>query len=388
MLWLYRFISGYLIVEFFGEFSEQILNICAKNRISLWNSRCVKRKIICCITVRDFLRLPEVIRKKKIRVHILKKIGFPFFIAKYKKRFGFLLGIIIFISFLQFMSCFVWSIEVVGNHKLKDQEILEQCKQIGIYEGIRKTSVNPKIQKEKLLLNSEKLAWASLNIEGCRLTVNVSEVKEVAEDNTIPSNLKASADGIIKKVDITSGNCVVKVGDTVSKGDILVSGIIEKPEGTRFVHSIGTVTAKTERSIVVSGQFERDIEIETGKERSKSVLSFFGIKLPLYLGKEKTPYKSEINLSEAKLLGERLPITLHTKKFVFLEKRAVTLTDEELNTELQKKFEEEIKANKIGTYEVLDKKLTEIEGGLQLITIISAEEDIAYQDILLFNSGN
>ena len=100
MLWLYRFAVGFIEAEFSGDVAEVILNICAKNGISLWNIKRKGEKIRCCITVRDFKALPRIAKNSGIRVHILKRLGLPFFINRYKKRFGIPVGAVIFFCFL------------------------------------------------------------------------------------------------------------------------------------------------------------------------------------------------------------------------------------------------------------------------------------------------
>lgn len=388
MLWLYRFICGYLYVEFYGDFSEKILNICAKNRISLWNSRCVKRRIRCSIMIRDFRKLPEIIRGNKIRVHILKKVGLPFYIRRYNKRVGFTTGMVLFFVFLKFMSCFIWSVEVCGNKAVSTKEIISACNSIGIYEGILKSKINPKVQKQRLLLSLDSLAWASINIEGCCLTVNVTEVQKNTEDNKQATNLKATADGIITKIDVISGNCLVKVGQTVKKGDVLVSGIIEREDSTQFVHSLGHITAKTERSITVSGDYKKEISNNTGKVKKKSVLNLFGYKIPLYLGKESGDYIANTDSFRLKLLGTELPISLYTKEFIFYEKVKITLSKDELLNELENTIKNQLKESNITEYEIMQRTVVENENGLKLSLVVATQEDIAYQDILLFSSGN
>ena len=54
MLYLYRLAVGYLRVLFYGDNSERILDLTAKNRITLWDSRLVKNGIESSITVKDF----------------------------------------------------------------------------------------------------------------------------------------------------------------------------------------------------------------------------------------------------------------------------------------------------------------------------------------------
>ncbi len=389
MLWLYRFFNGYLLLEFSGEFSERILNLCAKNHITLWGLHCRKRKITGCISVGDFRRLRYIRRGKKIKVHILEKRGLPFFIKKYRKRTAFFAGIILFFLILNYLSGFIWTVRVSGNRNISDQEILKACQEIGVYEGMRKRGFDAKAEKERLLINSDSLAWSSMNIEGCVLTVNVTEIKNTKEKNDeVPTNLKAAGDGIIKKIDVKSGNCVVKVGDTVKKGDILVSGIIEGQTSTQFVHSSGAVIAKTEREITARADFNQTVCTKTGRESSKSVLSFFHIKIPLYLGKTSSMATTETEIHNAQLFGQRLPMSITAKKFYFTQKVKHTFSSEELEAQLSADINRQISDYGIDEYEVKDKKITQDDKGCEMTVIISAEENIAFQDILLFNSGN
>jgi len=307
MLFLYRFFCGVLTVEFFGIYPEKLLNLCAKNGISIWSARYIKQRIRCNITVKDFLKLPKILRKSGIRVHITEKKGFPFFTKKYHKRLGLFIGLALFLGFLQIMSGFVWVVDIVGNERVSDSEIISACEELGVKAGVRKSKINAKADAQELLLKIDKLAWGSLNIEGCKLTVNVTEVIEKKEDNSVASNLKASEDGVIKHIDVTSGNCLVKVGDIVSKGDILVSGIIENESGTRFVHSIGTIIAETETAVSLKEKYLKQVKIPTGKVKTKYAIDFFTLKIPLYVGSEKGEYSTQSKVKVLELFSQKLP---------------------------------------------------------------------------------
>ena len=388
MLWLYRFIIGFLEAEFSGDVAEVILNICAKNGISLWNSKRKGEKIRCHITVRDFKALSKAAKKSGIRVHILKKHGLPFIVNRYKKRFGIPAGAALFFCFLQIMSCFVWTVEVNGNKKADANEILAACEKIGIREGVQKSKIDPQIAKQELLLELETLAWASVNIEGCRVSVNVTETKEKGEDNSIPTNLKASADGIITKIDVTSGNCVVKAGDTVSRGELLVSGVIERADSTRFVHSAGSIIARTERVIEVKTHYKRTVSQKNGRVKKRSALSFFGIRIPLYLGSVNGSFESRSEVKDTFLFGKKLPIRLYTKYCEMTDEKEVTVSKNELLKELDGLLKEAAERENISDFEVKNREFDEIKGGISLKAVISAEENIAEQEILLFNTGN
>lgn len=388
MLWIYRFAVGFIEAEFSGDIAEVILNICAKNGISLWHIKRKGEKIRCFMTVRDFKALPSVAKKSGIRVHILKKRGLPFIINRYKRRFGIPVGAVLFFCFLYFMSSFVWTVEVNGNKSVPESEILAACEKIGIKEGVFKSGIDPQIAKQRLLLELDSLAWASVNIEGSKATVNVTELKEKGEDNSVPTNLKAAADGVITKIDVTSGNCVVKAGDTVARGQLLVSGVIERADSTRFVHSSGSITAVTEREITVSADFKRNVGAKTGKVKKRSVLTFFGIKIPLYLGRVNGSFETHNDVKQASFLGEKLPIRLDTKYFEMTDEKQVVLTEDELLKELEELLKEGASRENIADFEVKNREFDDTEGGISLKAVISAEENIAVPEILLFSTGN
>lgn len=388
MLFIYRILNGYLKVAFSGDISETVLNICAQNGISLWNSRSKGGKIICCITIRDFKYLRQALRGKGIRAHITEKHGLPFLRNSYKKRYGIAVGAVLFFLLLKLMSMFLWNIEVVGNTSVSTEDILFTLEKLGIHEGAVIKNINPNVGKQQLLIEMDSLAWASLNIEGCRLTVNVTEISKKEENKDAPLNLKATADGVIRKIDIISGNCVVKVGDTVKKGDLLVSGIKETENTTEFVRSKGVITALTEREFTFFEKYEIKGTRKTGKTKEKSVLSFFTVKLPLYIGCEKESYEEIQKIKCLKLFGTALPIRTYTKKFIFTEETVDVFTREQLEKRLIGKAETEIKNEKITDFKTLKQEFTETDDGLKLKMLISAEENIAKEEILLFNTGN
>ena len=99
MLFIYRFRRGFLRIEIRGDIAEALLNICAKNGIPLWNIKRRGKAIRCYIAVGDFKRLPRLLAKSGLRVHILDRYGLPFFTERYKKRYGIPVGAAVFFAF-------------------------------------------------------------------------------------------------------------------------------------------------------------------------------------------------------------------------------------------------------------------------------------------------
>lgn len=342
MLFLYRSFFGILEIEIYGIYPEKVLNICEKNRISLWDIHIKKGKICCKIKVSDYKKMPRLFKRQGVRLHILSRKGLPFFTNRYKRRFGAVLGVAVFFLLLFYLSSFVWIIDINGNKTVTDAEITALCEQIGIKEGMKSKNFDAKIKAQELLLKSNKLSWASFNIEGCVLSVNVTEIDKKKEDDLAPCNLVASSDGIIKHIDVTVGNCVVKVGDTVRRGDVLVSGIIENENGTKFVKSRGSIIAKTINTAELFQPYKFRESYLTGKQKTKRVLDIFTLKIPLFLGKEKSDYDSVYKAENLELFGKKIPIKIHTRHFIFKENESVkidyTSACERLSKSIKKQY--------------------------------------------------
>lgn len=388
MLWLYRFLRGYLKITVTGEFSEKILNLCASHRIALWNSKIIKNGIETCIFINGFFCLRKIIRGSKLRVHIIKKVGLPVKLSKNRKRAGLFAGVIFVFIFLQFMSGYIWVIDVEGNNRVSKEDIIEACGKIGIKEGIKAGSIDAKVQREQLLLELDSLAWASLNVEGSRLTVNVSEIKNEGKEKDLPSNLKAKADGIIKRINVTAGNCLVKVGDTVKKGDVLVSGVIEASDGTRFVKSAGSIIAVTTKSVTSEGEYKEVNRYETGKTKHKKVLEFFTVKIPLYLGSETKEYNSQLSVKQCELFGQTVPIRIYDKKFTFVTEETFLLSYEQLSEKLRGQMEKKLKAEGENNFEIIEENITNTENGLKITALVRREEEITLPEKMLISAEN
>lgn len=389
MIKLFKFIKGFLVISFTGENAEELLNIAAKNRINIWGLYCKKQCFTGCLTIKDFKRLKDIKRGKKIKVKIVKKCGLPFKLKGYNGRIGLILGAIFFSLILYFLSGHIWVIDVEGNSEVSKTEIIKSCCELGITEGMRSVKINSQNDAQRLLLKRNDIAWASLNIEGCRLTVNITEIKQdTTENKTVPTNLKASRDGVIKRIDVTSGDVIVKTEDVVKKGDILVSGVIERLSSTVFVYSSGKIIAETERTIKKSGEYIKEYNKLNGKVSKRSVLSFFGVNIPLYLGTEKRENNSTTSRKNIMLFDKRMPIHLTTVKHNFIETKKREYTKEELSEILTKKIENEIKKLPVESYIEKETLLTENETGVTVSKTIICRENIAYQDEIILGIVN
>lgn len=384
---LLQYLSGYVTISISGDGCEQILNLCAKYGIRYRRLHYKNGEIIGDIKIKDFRKLRSVRPKRSAKIHIIKKRGLPFKTVKYKKRFGFIMGFAVFIILLEFLSGFIWNIKIVGTDKVNDKVIANLCQSYNIRIGTRINQVDTLKSAQQLLIDHKKLAWASLNIEGTLLTVNVTETKNI-DNHVAPSNLIAKSDGEIKKIDVTSGTVNVKIGDTVRKGDILVSGIVENLSSTTFVNSKGTVTAFSNIDISVTENYNQKIFIRTNKIKKRTVLDVLTLKIPLYFGEIKSSSEDTYNSKTLKLFGEELPIIKHQKICQITKEVDKRYSKEELLKKLEKKLEKKTSDLNLKIIEKKEKDVEFSDVGITIKQRIIVEENIAENQPILINSIN
>ena len=389
MVWIWRFILGYLKIEVIGENVEQILNLAAANKINLWNLKYVKGKIYGNILIKNYIKLFKIRRGVAIRHKILKKCGLIFIFKKHNHRIGMILGVLIYTIILFILSNFIWIINVEGISNIPKNQIIKSCKKIGIYEGINKKNINCKYDAQRLQLVQKNIAWCSFTIEGCVLSVNISETENSDNnDKKYPSNIKAKTDGKIKKINVSKGNVLVKVGDTVSKGDILVSGIIDNMTSNVFVHSQGEIIAETKREFSAQGNYVQQINIENQNVIKHYTLKFFNIKIPLFLDKVKDDYNYYFKIYELKFLDNKLPIKLALEKYHLTEKIDIKYEENMLEEILYKDIVNQTKKYNFINCNEIKREIIKTNKGILLKITYICEENIAVQNTILLGKEN
>ncbi len=380
-----RFLGGSVQFKVKGEFPERFLNQLAQNKVSVWGLRRSSKEITAFVSVRDYLRFHTLKAKNRITTRIVRREGLPFLTKRYRLRIGFAAGLVFYVALLFFLSSFIWNIRVVGNKSVPTEEILSVCREMGLFEGARRSSVDPATFKIQLPLKCEKVAWASVNIEGVRATVNISESKGDKKDPEMPCDLVAEFDGVVTALKVTDGTIKVKVGQTVKKGDLLVSGITEYKDGAyRFGVSAGEVFGETQRELTCFVPFAQEKVVRVGEPIKRRVITFFGVKIPLYLGSVKKPYETETEQKVFEKDGMYLPVKLTETSFFRTQTEQYTLSEDEARQkcaeELLKKEQTDLK-----NAEILEKTV-EFEvttDGIRAFSKYKCRQNIAKKDLLL-----
>ena len=279
---LLKSLFGYVNFRASGGMTDRFFNLCTANGISLWNIKNIGGIITASTTIGGYLAIRPVCKKSGMRAICIEKKGFPFFIKKNKKRVGILVGTFVFAMIIFVLSQFVWSVSVVGNSTLEEDFLLEKFESYGVKVGTRVSKLELEEASKKATNEIETLSWATVNKRGNVVVIEVREKVQPPEmyDDSIPTNVVASEDGVIISIDVLEGKKSVVVGSAVVKGDLLISGVVSYKNGTEFLtHADGFVKALVKKKQT----FKTDnfkLYNQTNTETRKC-LYFFGIKIPL-----------------------------------------------------------------------------------------------------------
>ncbi len=316
-----RWIAGYVSFEVVGGYPEKFINLSVKNDINFWDLRRVGADFRAKIKASEYRYLRSLARASNSKVKIISKQGLPFFMLKYRKRWGILAGILVFLTFLYCCSLYVWRINLIGNSELSKEEITKTLDEAGLSTGVLKSRITPSEVEEFTMARLGKISWMSVNIKGALVNVEIKERLEKPEilKEGEPCNIVALQDGQIERLETYRGTPSVEPGSVVTKGQLLISGVSESADfKSEFLSAEGKVFAKTKEKIAEKIPLNYVKAEDTGKLIKKIRIKLFGLEIPVWGWKvsENDNFRKEIYLDSCNILGVDLPIKIY-KEFLY-----------------------------------------------------------------------
>ena len=289
-----NFLRGSVLFTVTGAFPERFLNLCAQAGVGFWDLEWLDPHTLRLrVSRRDARRVGPLAEKVLCEARARRHLGFPYFLAGFRKRYALLLGLALSLAAVCLLSRFVLTIEVSGNETVSTAAILTELSRQGVRVGAYGPGLDVRRISQESLLRLDGLAWMSINLHGTRAEVLVREKLPEPEvrDESTPANVVAQADGVILDLEVLDGQAAFREGEAVLRGEVVISGTIDlrEPEysavdaGQRLVHARGNVWARTYRTLTAQIPLEAQVKRYTGeKEIQWSLLAlgqtvnFFG----------------------------------------------------------------------------------------------------------------
>ena len=350
---------------------EKFINLLWKNGVVVKNIRKINiTTVILEVKLSDYGEISKVAKRTGTRVKIVGRSGMSFFLIKLRSRVALLIGIILFGSIIYYLSTFVWNIEINTENYISPYELRNQIKGFGVIPGMRKKNIDVYDIESKILRSNDEIMWVKARIDGIKLKVDVIERQSppIIVSNKTPCNLIASKDGIVSRVYTTDGTSIVKDGDSVQKGDILVNGEQGKEGSVYPVHAKGEVIARTFYEQINEVPITKETRVKTG-----NIISNFYIKLgnkKVYLKNSLNPYKTYDKIeNNNKFVHKETYYEVKVKNIP----ANVTKTQDEIYFNILRKLDKSVKIiNKIESVKKENDKYS-------IRVLVLAEENIAME---------
>jgi len=317
---LLRRLRGFVRFSLKGGFPERLISLASREGIKIRDIHKTNEGISAYASASDYKRLRRHARNCGCRMRVERKYGLPFFFQRNRKRKGLLLGAVAALILLILFSHSVWVIEINGNTTLSDGEILYALRQNGLYPGAPKNKVDIISVEQNTLLELPSLSWLAVSLKGSKAYVEVSDLTPPPEiiPLSAPCNIVASDAGTVLRISAFHGMATVSAGDSVAKGDLLVSGVTENGNG---IHAIAEVIARVPIKIEVFVPFSSTVKEYTGKSVKKTTLHLLNLNIPLSFFK-KMSYNKYDTMTQTDFLefsGGSLPLGKSVTKYLEYE---------------------------------------------------------------------
>lgn len=216
-----------------------------------------------------------------------------------------------------------------------------------------------------------------------------AEMKPEIVDDDEYCNIVSNNNAQIIKISAKSGTPVVKEGDIVTNGDVLIAGWMEgKFTGTRYIHASGEIKAKVWYKDSIKIPLKQVIKEETGNQEKKYKIKFNNFEINLYKTLSKFKKYDTIETKNKLKIFSNIYVPIEIIKITNNEiiEREITYGNEEAKQigieKLRSKIESNIenKENILQKYEkaYVNNDYIEVELTYEVIENIGTKEKIVF----------
>ena len=299
---VFDFFEEYDIIRLEGKFVEKFFNIATRKKIKIWNVRYIGKSVAMFNCYRkDYEKITEIAEKISAKVYIMDSKGVMHEVNKYKKRVSLYIGAAVMAVVLTILSNVLCIVSVTGNTRIPDEIIINQLEEAGLSKGRFVKSIDIKSVKKKMLARNDEITWIGITIKGAKAEVEIVEkvLKPYIIPKNEPANIVAVKDGVVESIIVKDGFQAANKGDTVKKGQLLVSSVNESNQGDiMLVHSQADIKLKTWNYLKKTYSLEVSERIPLNEFKNYYSIEAFGKRFNLFFGE--FPEEDSFNITETK----------------------------------------------------------------------------------------
>ena len=278
-----KLIKGYTAITVKGLNIEKLINRLSKEGIAIYRaSRQEHKRLDFCVEYASRQKVIACLDNLCYNYQIEGDKGLLPLIRLLLKRAGLVAGCLIFAAALFFSSLFVADVRVSGCESIDPLGVAECARQAGA-AGFSFNKPSAREIEKRIYESFGNISFVSASYKGLVLHIEVVEAQPAPAviDNS-PKDLVSQFDGKINRLIVYQGTPLVKAGDAVKKGQVLIGGFREKPGGERIpLRAMGEAYGVVE--LVYTERFEcvRTELSRTGRFAEQIYIELFGLAFPV-----------------------------------------------------------------------------------------------------------
>jgi len=371
--------NNYILVKVVGKNVNNYLKWLLKNKINIIHLDIIKHNELNLIVDYKYYKSLKKY-SKTYKITILKKYGRLRLFDTIKNNIVIIISLMLSIIFLYLLSNIIFSIDIMYN----DKEIVDMINKELIKYDIKKYRFKKsyaylnKVKLQILKDNKDSLEWLEIEESGTKYIIKLVERKKESKiKEYMYQSIVARKAATIVDIKAYTGEKTKQINEYVKKGDVIISGVLTKPDGTNlYMRAKGIVTAEVWYKVTAEYPLFYQEEKVTG--RSKNVISiyFLNREIPLFPYKK---YKKFRKLSHIIIEDNFIPFKISKEKFYEVNIKEDIYTSEEAT---EKAIEEAVKKMQIQNNKIIKINQTlilkkeNLNSKIKVNLFISAIEDI------------
>ena len=267
--------NNFIIIKI-ENFRDRFLRKLISSNIYFYDVKYIGRdKLIVKINLEDYKRVKRLGFFSKIKV--VKYEGYVGIKKHFKNNLYFYLMAIFCFILMDIITSFIVSVEVIHENSRIRNLVTSELYDSGIKRfSLRKDFDQVEDIKNKILDNNKNsIEWLSITRDGMTYTVRVEEriITNIDKEEGF-RHIVSTKNALVTKVVSSKGDVLVRSGDYVKKGDILISGNINLYEEVKGnILATGDVYGTVWYTTEINFPFVYEEKVYTGEVRSNLTIN-------------------------------------------------------------------------------------------------------------------
>ena len=249
---------------------DNLINTLKNRGITLFDIKKLNNKqVIVAVSYNNSKKLFAIAKEMCYSVKKIREKGLGLILLNSVRSVGAILGALVFSLITIGLSDIIFEVNYSGTGSACKGQVQEYLSSVGVNKYSRFSSFDIQNLEDQILANCNDLSFVSLQKKGNRLMVNLtlSTMGEKRLDDSI-YQFHSTVSGVVESLKVYRGTAVVKEGDKINKGDLLVDGYMVIKEQTVKINVLASASILVEQTFyyTLDGDNQEEIAILFAKE--------------------------------------------------------------------------------------------------------------------------